>query len=153
MFFSRTKKPNRKNAPVGQKTEKNYKMEITTTGSKRLVEDGATDRYAKAQKHAESCVIENLVKRYQLGDKKALMYKQAVYLDTTDLPDNLADAQKAMQKLENIFTSLPKEVRNQYNNSKEEFIADYGSERFKAIFTPKTPKPDFVKTEETATEK
>lgn len=102
-------------------------------GHKTVVRVGETNFYNKIQEHAEECKIENIIKRATLGDMTALNKKTAEYFDATQMPTNLAEAQQAIIRMENIFAELPIEIRREYNFSPEQFIADFGSAKFNEL--------------------
>ena len=64
------------------------------------------------------------------GDTTALNRAQAAYLDTTDMPKNLQEAQNAIIRLKNEFDSLPIDTRREFNFSPEQYINEYGTEKW-----------------------
>lgn len=143
--FERTDK--KYTCPTGTKCDKTYEMIINEDGQKKLKQKGFTNRYEKIQSHAEECKIENILARATI-DPSVLNARKGQYIDTIDMPKSLAEAQMLMQKVENEFNSLPVEVRKEFNNSAEEYIATYGGEKWaKKLGLVKEAK------EENATEK
>lgn len=105
-----------------------YKIQIKDTDKKKGVKDlyktGQKNLYALIQSHAQSQDIEYIIKRYASGDMSVIKKGEPIYADFTQLPDNLADYQKMIIDNEQIFEQLPLEIREQYNYSFSEFLAD-----------------------------
>lgn len=125
--FERTDK--KYTCPTGTEVDKTYEMVITEEGQKKLKHNGFTNRYEKVQSHAEECKIENILAKATV-DPSVLNARQGLYIDTVNMPKSLAEAQMLMQKVENEFNALPVEVRKEFNNSPEEYIAAYGNEKW-----------------------
>lgn len=125
--FERTDK--KYTCPTGTECDKTYEMTINENGEKKLKQKGYTNRYEKVQSHAEECKIENILARATV-DPSVLNARTGQYIDTVDMPKSLAEAQMLMQKVENEFNSLPVEVRKEFNNSAEEYIAAYGGKKW-----------------------
>lgn len=143
--FERTDK--KYTCPTGTELDKKYEMTINEEGQKKLIQSGFTNRYEKVQSHAEECKIENILARATV-DPTILNQREGLYIDTVDMPKSLAEAQMLMQKIENEFNALPIEIRKEFNNSAEEYVAAYGNEKWaKAIGLVKEAH------EENATEK
>lgn len=128
---SRFTTPERKNTTSGEKLHKTYAIELDENGHKEVVETGYTNMYAKIQEATAECEISNILAMVMQGDSTALNRAQAAYLDVTDMPKTLAEAQNAMIKLKNEFNALPLEVRKEFNYSPEEYVNAYGSEEWK----------------------
>lgn len=137
MFYSKTKKRPTERLNVGEKEKTTYSMAVDKNGHKELKETGKTNFYEKIQENAETCKIENILKRYQLGDESALNRYTPAWFDASEYPTNLAEAQQAIINLENIFSSLPIEIRKEYDHSAEKFIADFGTEHWNNTMFPK----------------
>ncbi|AXB22564.1 minor capsid protein [Alces alces faeces associated microvirus MP10 5560] len=151
MFYTRTKKRPTEPTASGEKERNTYSIKMSEFGHKEVYQSGKTNQYEKTQEAAEGTKIKNIVKRFSLGDTEALNKAHGMYLDMTELPENLAEAQQSIQQIENIFNLLPIETRAEYNHNASEFISDFGSEKFiKAIMPktkPKMPEPVKTKTE------
>lgn len=130
MFYSKTKPRETVSIAAGKKEKPTYSIKVDENGHKTVHQTGMTNFYKKIQENAEDCKIENILKRAQLGDTSALNRKIPQWIDATNMPTNLAEAQQAIINLENIFASLPLEVRKEYNFSAEQYIADFGSTKW-----------------------
>lgn len=130
VFYSRTSKRPTTAAPSGSAEADTYEVEIDTTGHKHLVKSGKTNVYERIQTSLESTKIENIIRRATAGDVSALAVTNGQYLDCTDMPKSLAEAQNILIKLQTQFDSLPLEIRQKYDMSAERYIADYGTENW-----------------------
>lgn len=130
VFYSRTSKRPTEAAPSGTAEADIYEVEIDTTGHKHLVKTGKTNTYEKIQASLESTKIETIMRRAAGGDLTALAVTNGQYLDCTDMPHSLAEAQNMLIKLEAQFNKLPLEIRQKYDMSAEKYIADYGTENW-----------------------
>lgn len=117
----------RTTCPTGKETKKTYAYEINEKGQKELKVNGMQNVYEEIQAELEETKIENILKRVASGDMSDFR-PTGIYQDITEIPNNLIEAKKEMQKLENFWNELPKEVKAKYNWSVDEFIANAGKE-------------------------
>lgn len=134
MFFSRTKKRPTKPVKAGSPIKTEYQITVDTNGHKTVSKKSETNLYAKIQEALPNVLIDNIIKRHTLGDPTALNRYAVQFMDVTGMPCTLAEAQQSIINMENIFSSLPVDVRAQYNHNPKEFIADFGSSKFNEIF-------------------
>lgn len=113
--------------PVGSKFMDTYEYSIDKKGHESLVKTGERDIYTPIQEALESTLIENILQRAALGDPLALEQRSGQYIDTTDMPTTLAEAQNKIISLKNEFNSLPIDVRRQFDFSPEQFIHEFGT--------------------------
>lgn len=127
-----------------------YEIQIDKKGHKTLKQVGEHDIYEEIQSFLEETKIENILARAAAGDLNTLNQRTGLYIDVTDSPKTLAEAQNAILKLGNYFDSLPTDVRAKFDNSKEKFVQEYGSEEwlnnmgFKVSEAAKTENIDFI---------
>lgn len=107
----------------GQRYVKTYRLEITDEGQKTLVESGEEDLQAKIKEHFEETKLYNILKKYYAGDLEALNRHPGIYADITGMPNNLIDAQKKIMKTQETFMQLPAELRDQFENDVNVFMA------------------------------
>lgn len=112
---------------TGRETADIFKHEITKNGLKELVKTGETNVYEKIQESLEETKIENIIARVVNGDT-SMLRANGQFIDCTDIPNNLIEARQAMQRLENAWQQLPKEIKANYNWNIEEYIAKAGTE-------------------------
>lgn len=116
-------------SPTGDGTEPTYEYVIKNNGSKVLEKTGTKDVYSEIQAQLEDTKIENILKRVAVGDMTDFR-PDGIYADTTVVPNNMVDSLKEIQKLNNYWNSLPPEIRREYNNDLNQFVADSGSEKW-----------------------
>ena len=140
MFFSKTKPRETISLAVGKREKPTYTIKVDKNGHKTVHKTGMTNFYNLIQEHAEECKIENILKRASMGDTTALNKKVPAWFDATTMPTTMAEAQQAIINLENIFSSLPLEIRKEYNFSAEQFIADFRSDKWDTLMGMKQPE-------------
>lgn len=111
----------------GEQIEAEYGYEINAKGQKQLVKTGEKNTWEEIQSYLENTKIENVLKRVAVGDMSDFR-PQGIYQDVSEIPNNLVEARREMQKLENMWAKLPKETKEKYENSVERFIAEAGKE-------------------------
>ena len=139
IFFSSllTKKERHFSNP-GSREANDYRVEIDDKGHKTLKFIGTHDIYQDIQSYAEECKIENIIARAAAGDPEALNQRRGTYADITNTPKNLAEAQNIILRLSNEFDKLPLDIRAKFDNSKERFINDFGSDSWAEAMGLKT---------------
>lgn len=108
------------------------------------------------QADADSCRIAGIIKRFMAGDAAALNARASSYLDLTEAPSNLMEAQERLQKAENYFNSLPVEVQTKYNFDFKNFLQGTADGSFISEFGASLglimPKPDAATATEVPTD-
>lgn len=123
--------PEKKKTDVGRRFLNTYQEEIDKeTGKKHLVKSGETNIYAMIQEDLEDSKIENILKRVAMGDLKALNQRETLYVDATNMPKTLMEAQNVVLKAKQEFERLPLEVRKEFDNSAEKYISEMGTKEF-----------------------
>ena len=129
-FRNRTTGHIESESPTGSKMAPTYEIEIDKQGHKSLIKTGETNIYEKIQQDLESCKIENILAKAEMGDLSGINAREAQYADITEAPKTLAEAQSSIIRLKNVFAGLTPEQRASFDNSPEKFIAQFGSEEF-----------------------
>lgn len=111
-----------------------YKMHVDEDGKRELRKSGEYNLYAEIQSYKDSVSIDVILSRFMNGDESALSRAQGIYGDFTEMPKTLAELQQRVIDAEDLFNSLPLEIRKEYNFSPSEFFAQLDSEKTKAIF-------------------
>lgn len=119
----------RSHIPAGTFTEKTYGYKVDSYGRKILSCTGERDSYQEIQASLEETKIENILARALAGDN-SVFRPDGIYADVADMPKNLIEARESIVKLENLWQSVPTEIKNKYNNNVEEFIGASGSEQW-----------------------
>lgn len=140
-FYTAYNRPDTQAAPSGIKEEPVYQMQIDNKGHKCLVQTGMTNIYDIIQESLEQSKIENIIRRAREGDPYALETMNGQFIDATDLPTSLAEAQSFVIKAKNEFDQLPIEIRRQFDMSAEKYVAAYGTEKWMDIMIPKKTEP------------
>jgi hypothetical protein len=146
-FASCLTKKNRFYSNPGSREANDCIVDINDKGHKTLIPNGTHDIYQEIQSYAEECKIENIIARAAAGDTAALNQRQGMYGDFTNTPKNLAEAQNIILKLSAEFDSLPIEIKKKFDNSKEKYVQEFGSENWAAIMGLKTKESEPEKTE------
>uniref|UniRef100_A0AAU8AZ87 Internal scaffolding protein n=1 Tax=Dulem virus 198 TaxID=3145675 RepID=A0AAU8AZ87_9VIRU len=114
-----------------------FKMHVDENGKRELRKNGEYNLYAEIQSYKDSVSIEYILTRFMNGDDSALSRAQGIYGDFSEMPTTLAELQQRVIDAEDLFNSLPIDIRAQYNHSASEFFAQLDSEKTKNIFSPK----------------
>ena len=134
MIYSLLNRPKAEPTPAGSTTLPTYTECINKKTQKlELERTGEIDVYAKIQEHHEECKIENIMKRAAMGDMSALQQKEGIYVDTTNMPKTLMEANNLVIQLQNEFYELPIEVRKEFDNSADVYVAKMGSKEYNEI--------------------
>lgn len=126
-FFTAYNRPKTTAAPAGSKEEPVYQMQIDLRGNKTLVKTGMTNIYDIIQESLEQSKIETIIRRATEGDPYALTMMNGQYIDTTDVPNTLAEAQQFVIRAKEEFDQLPINIRRAFDMSAEKYIANYGT--------------------------
>lgn len=111
-----------------------YKMYVDEDGKRELRKSGEYNLYAEIQSYKDSVSIDYILARFMNGDESALSRAQGIYGDFTEVPRTLAELQQRVIDAEDLFNSLPLNIKEQYNFSASEFFAQLDSDKTKAIF-------------------
>lgn len=115
----------------GNKIEDVIALRIDENGNEEFYVAGKTNVYEKIQAEAESAKIENIVaKVVQTGDTTILQQRKGHFVDLTEVPANIFEAQQKITEAEKTFMQLPNEIRKEYNNNFNEYLKDVGSEKW-----------------------
>ena len=112
----------------GDQFEPIFEPQLQDDGTIELVEVGQRDLREYIQSFAEECTLQNILRRFQLGDETVLSKVQGAYMDTTVMPKTFRDVLDAVISGQNLFNQLPLEVRQKYNNDFNQWFVDIGSD-------------------------
>lgn len=127
-------------------------------GIKQLVPSGKTDTQELIDSFAESADINNIIVRFLNGDESVINKVVGTFGDFRDCPTTYAEMFDRIQKCENLFNSMPVEIKEKFDNSYEKFWSSFGSEYFDDVFKSyntssiETPIEDLVIEKEVATD-
>lgn len=116
-------KRNRIGACPGSPVVPVYEGRFNSNGKLCVVQRGEKDIYSFIQSHADSVDIHVILKRFQNGDLDALNRVQGFYGDFTEMPTSYAEMLNRIREGEEYFNSLPLEVREEFGNNSNVFLA------------------------------
>lgn len=122
-----------------------FQETIDKNGIKELVVTGKTNIYKMIQEDLESTKIENILHRVAMGDKEALLQREVQYIDATTMPHSLMEIQNTVLKAKQEFDKFPIEVREIFNYSADQYIAEMGTEKFFEKMEPYNKKIQAIK--------
>lgn len=93
-------------------------------------EKGKTNLYEKIQAARDSVDLQAMLARYEAGDDTALQKVQGMYIDTVDMPKNYADLYTAVSRANEVFDSMPVEIKEEYDNNPAAYWRAFGTEEF-----------------------
>lgn len=114
----------------GNRFVPNYDSSIDENGVLVLKEVGKYDLYDEIQSYKESCDIKSILARFALGETDVLEKYQGAYLDTTKFPTTYAEFQQQLIDANNMFDSLPAEIKRKFENDPNQFFAKFGSDEW-----------------------
>lgn len=131
--------------PVGDPVYPRYVGRYDKDGVLVLDKVGETNIYNEIQSHADSVDLDTIIRRYESGEIDVLSRAQGAYVDVTQAPKTYADMLNLMRFAEEVFDQLPLDVRQQYDNSFEQFFAQDGMSQ---LLQPAQPAADMDYVEE-----
>lgn len=137
---------NKSISPAGKKERNTYAYKIDNQGKRHLEVTGSENVWMKIQAELEDSKIENIVKRVMAGDDSVLR-PMGIFEDITNIPTNLNDSMRQIQEMRNYWMGIPRDIKAQFHNNVEEFIAAAGSPSW--LKTMGYVKDEPVKTEPT----
>lgn len=115
-------------ACLGSPVRTLYGGRYDANGRVVLEEKGKENLYDYIQSFRDSVDLNVILARFSNGDTEALTKAQGFYADVTDFPKTMADALNRINECEEMFKSLPLEVRQKFDCSFEQFLSQSGSE-------------------------
>lgn len=112
----------------GSRVKQLYAGRYDADGRVVLEEKGTEDLYGYIQSFADSVDINVILARFSNGDTEALSRSQGFYADVTDFPSTMAEALNKINEFEEMFKSLPLEVRQKFDCSFEQFLSQSGTD-------------------------
>lgn len=114
---------------TGTEYTNTYEYEVDENLIKGLKKTGERNSYEEIQMHADECKIETILAKATV-DPTILQQRKGVYADVSEMPKSLAEYKNLEIKIIQDFEKLPSEVREQFDNSFDKYIAEYGSEKW-----------------------
>ena len=121
-------------------------IRLTNTGSKVLKDTGIKiNIYDRIQECKNECDVIEITRRAMVGDQVALQKLQKVgnsYGDMTVMPTSLLEAKQIIIDAEKSFEQLPLEIRKEFNNNVDEFLAGTKNGKIKEVVEKHLPKKE-----------
>lgn len=134
MFFSCVKYPERECAPVGEHVVPEYGWKVDPKTSEKYIGIvGEKDIYEPIQAALPGTYLRDVLDRFDAGAVSLADYKAyidaskevAPYTDVLSMPSTLAEVQQILIDSDNVFYSLPVDLRADFGHSKERFLASF----------------------------
>lgn len=131
---------------AGEKLEDVIAMKLNEKGEEEFYISGKTNVYEKIQAQSQDANIENIIaKVIATGDTSLLQQRKAEFVDLTETPSNIFEAQQKIQEAEKTFMELPTNIKEAYNNNFNEYLADVGSDKWLELVGLKEKTPEEIK--------
>lgn len=102
--------------------------ELQKDGTLKLVKIGSENTDEIIASYYESTTLECILSKFANGDMSALNRYQPLYMDVTQMPKTLAEAQQKVINAEYAFNALPADVKEQFGNNFNVWLAQAGSD-------------------------
>ena len=126
-FATQYTKHDRVHAELGSPIKTLYGGRYDANGRIVLEEKGKENLYDYIQSFRDSVDLNVILARFTNGETDALSKAQGFYADVTEFPKNMAEALNRINECEEMFKSLPLEVRQKFDCSFEQFLSQSGS--------------------------
>lgn len=125
-----------------------YSAKVDKDGVTTLVEVGKENIDDLIQAAKDSTDIATIVKFYQeTGDETVLNRYTPQYGDFTKIPKTLAEFLQLRIDSQNFFDALPADVKQQFNNSADQFFAQAGNPDWYEKLSPVLPDDQKIEPE------
>lgn len=124
--------PPKRESNVGNQYEPIYMQRYDEDGRPYLEKVREENIVARIRSNKDVVDINKLIKRFEMtGDMSILQQRHGFYADIEELPTTVAGMYDLVKRGEQFFDTLPDEIRQLYNYSAAEFIADKGEKAMK----------------------
>lgn len=110
-----------------------YGSRLDKHGNRVIEKKMPKNRYAEIQSYADECNINSILTRYTNGDTTVLSKKAAMFMDITQIPDNLSDLFNLTTSAKDLFASLPSDVKNVFGNNVYNFVSNMGTKEWMEV--------------------
>lgn len=131
-----------------------YSASFSVDGSLKLVESDRLDIKKEINSYLPLTDMNYILSRLFAGDDSVLTSKVPMYGDFTSFPRTYVEMLDLVQKGEDVFNSLPLDVRSKFDNDRCKWFASIGSDSWfdamgvsRETISPSVPvvKPDVIK--------
>lgn len=115
---------------AGESVRRTYLWERNEKGEKVLRLDQTIDQQAEIDSYLEETKIENIIRRASIDPDIASRIAPDIgggIQDFTEAPHTLAELQNIMIRAEQIWNEVPKEIKLNFDNDVDKFIASFGT--------------------------
>lgn len=130
---------------AGEKIKPVYKGSYAPDGSVRLTKVDEIDLQAEIQSHLYETDMQYILNRLLNGDNSVLNNQSPMFGDFTTFPRSYSECIQKVIDAENMFATLPQDVRDQFDNDWAKWLSQTGTEKWLSamgIDIPATVKPD-----------
>lgn len=107
-----------------------YAPKVNADGSVDLVESGVENTHDYIQSFERSTDLSVILARVGAGETQLLMQRPGSFGDFTQLPSTYAEALQLQIDSNNLFKSLPVDVKNKFDNDPSKFFAQSGTKEW-----------------------
>ncbi len=129
----------------GDKLRSVFKGSYAPDGSVRLTKVDEVDIQAEIQSHLYETDMQYIINRLLNGDTSVLNNQSPMFGDFTTFPKSYSECIQKVIDAENMFSTLPQEVRDQFGNDWAKWLSQTGTEKWLSamgIDIPATVVPD-----------
>lgn len=126
----------RRYAVAGDPIACTYEPYYDDDGVLQLKVAGKVNTYLEIQSHADSVDINIILARYKNGETDVLNKVQGFFGDVTNLPKSYAEMLNLVMSGERFFDSLSTEIKEKFDHSFAQFLAQYGTPEFEKKVQP-----------------
>lgn len=120
-----------------------YAPKVSRDGVVELIPTGTENLHELIQSHRESCDIQSIMRRVAAGQLDLLKSRPGSYGDFTKMPKTYAEVLQLQINASHLFDSLPPDVKRQFDNSADVFLAQAGSPEWVEAMRPVIPEEVF----------
>lgn len=114
----------------GDKLRPVYKGYYAADGSVRLKKVDEIDIQAEIQSHLFETDMQYILTRLIQGDNSVLNNQSPFFGDFTTFPKSYSECIQKVIDAENMFSTLPQDVRDQFSNDWAQWLSQTGSEKW-----------------------
>lgn len=129
----------------GERLKPVFKGSYAPDGSVRLTKVDEVDIQAEIQSHLYETDMQYIINRLLNGDDSVLNNQSPLYGDFTTFPKSYSECIQKVIDAENMFATLPQDVRDQFGNDWAKWLSQTGTDKWMSamgIDIPGTVEPD-----------
>lgn len=107
-----------------------YKGSYAPDGSVRLKKVDEIDIQAEIQSHLFETDMQYILTRLMQGDQSVLNNQSPFFGDFTTFPKSYSECIQKVIDAENMFATLPQDVRDQFSNDWAQWLSQTGSDKW-----------------------